>query len=330
MTLWKTTDSNQTVSERNNMSNGAMPNRPSEQRSSEEQWSFQLRALSNQAAIDDLSADWNASLTAGIPELFISGTGGGVIEAMDPLNDLLYPSPMLDSTYLTSHTNTAERATFARRLQQNALERGFELVTNPNTPLSILNYAFEHCLPVRSREDITNHLRVLLKQSEFGFLVGPKDDNYQHNTPKGSQSDSINQIFSTESPSRLPNGLGRFSQAREPESELFQSSQEFLSAQDVESFLKSRGIVITSASKLLQLRIPQDKPACQPTSYQTAILSVNKLIESQSFSPWTFRMSSNNCLPPDVLDRAVCSFTGPGFRKVDVESALRTSIRVSA
>lgn len=270
------------------MSNRAMPNSPSEQRSSEEQWSFQLRALSNQAAIDDLSADWNASLTAGIPELFVSGTGGGVIEAMDPLNDLLYPSPLLDSTYLTSHTNTAERATFARRLQQNALERGFELVTNPNTPLSILNYAFEHCLPVRSREDITNRLRVLLKQSEFGFLVGPKDDNYQHNTPKGSQSDSINQIFSTESPSRLPNGLGQFSQAREPESELFQSSQEFLSAQDVESFLKSRGIVITTASKLLQLRIPQDQPAWQPTSYQTAILSVNKLIESQSFSPWTF------------------------------------------
>ncbi|KAJ5994516.1 hypothetical protein N7451_010240 [Penicillium sp. IBT 35674x] len=328
--IWKTTDINQGVRERNKKSNKAMPNSQFEERSSQAQWSFQPRALLNQAALDGISANWNASFTAGIPELCISDTGGGVVEAMDPLNDFLCPSPMLDSTYLTLHTNTVERATFARRLQRDALERGFELVTNPNTPLSILNYAFEHCLPVRSREQITYRLQVLLKQSDLGAFLGPKNDDDQQNMPKDSQSNLINQIFGTGSPSRLPNGLGLFPQVREPESGLSQSSQEFLSAQDVESYLTSKGIVITSSSKLLQLKIPQDQPAWQPKSYQAAILSVNKLIESQPSSPWNLECCLTTVFHPDVLDRAVCLFTGPGFRKVDVESALRTSIRVSA
>ncbi|KAJ5526314.1 hypothetical protein N7494_012964 [Penicillium frequentans] len=129
------------VSERDNMSNRASLNSPFKQRPSHEQRSFQPGPLSYQATNDGLSANWIASLTAGIPELCISGTGGGVIEAMDPLNDLLCPSPMLDLTYLTSHTNTAERATFARRLQHDALERGFELsVAEKRSPIAYEYY----------------------------------------------------------------------------------------------------------------------------------------------------------------------------------------------
>lgn len=198
---------------------------------------------------------------------------------------LLCPSPMLDSTLLASHTNAAERASFAQRLQQDALERGFELLTNPNTPLSILKYAFEYCLPVRSREEITDRLQVLLKQSKFGVLLGHENDNIPQNTPRDAQSDLLDQIFGTRDPSGLPGSLGLISPVREPEMRLFQASQEFLSAHDVESYLKSRGIVITSTSKLLQLKIPQDLPAWQPKSYQNAILSVNKLIESRSSNP---------------------------------------------
>jgi hypothetical protein len=272
---------------------------------------------------------WAASLFADPPRIHSPIANDYIFTAADRLNEFSFPSPFLDSSIgFPPHYGT-QGTTFARRLQQDALERGFELITNKKTPPSILNYAFEYCLPTSNREEITNRLRSLLQQSELGSLLNPNSSTYEKCTPEDSQQRLLSQIFGFET--RSSPSANSF-ETRKPEIGPFQLNTELLSAQDVQSYLQSRGLEINSSSKLLQLPIAQDNPAWQSKGYRIAILSVNKLLDSQSCDEFSLKcgnITNTYVMRSDILDRAVCLSTGPGFRKVDVESALRTSIRLS-
>ncbi|KAJ5899659.1 bzip family transcription factor [Penicillium taxi] len=176
--------------------------------------------------------------------------------------------------------STTETPPFSRRLQHSALERGYELITNAETPSSILCYAFKYCIQASTREEITSRMIFLLQQSLQGAFLGPTTDMLQG--PISTQQSPLSKLLELKdlSPLPAPHFLPTSDLEAQPS---FLPGNEFLNAKDVDVYLQSRGIVVTSKSQLIQLKIPEDLPAWQPKRYRTVILSASRLLDSECF-----------------------------------------------
>ncbi|KAJ5768960.1 hypothetical protein N7520_003519 [Penicillium odoratum] len=219
----------------------AAPNMPSNAASFPDLEVSQSERLSSQKSSSDLEnfnldASWIISPPDALSEGRSLSTGPIHFGAQAGLD--LCPTP--SNVLLSSPPNGTETAPFSRRLQHYALERGYELIKNIETPLSILHYAFKHCFRVSSREEITSRLELLLQQSLQGAVLGPAKD-----LPwvfMSNQQSFSNKMFELTDPPALPTSPTH--PMSDPETGLsYFQGDEFLSAKDVDMYLQSRGIM---------------------------------------------------------------------------------------
>ncbi|KAI9714550.1 MAG: hypothetical protein M1812_006355 [Candelaria pacifica] len=170
------------------------------------------------------------------------------------------PSPV-PKALTPTYTYSAQETTFARRLMRAAIERAYRLILDNRAPASAISRVFGYCLAYSTRDQTLGRFREVLSRSSKEPLeqvfapfvsVGGAGTHYPRSVeergsatknPRGPQAVIMNK-------------LGEPSKTREPWLNSIGFGGEWFDSNDVESYLRQRGVQLEAQSSFAQVEVP--------------------------------------------------------------------------